>query len=268
MQSIQKLGVFDSGLGGLTVLNEICKYNPGIDILYFGDTARVPYGARGADTITRYALQDVRFLLSGGADAIVVACGTVSAVALNALRTAHPGLPIAGVIEEACAAAARETQSGHIAVLGTQATIGNGAYLRMLAAENPRLRVTGIACPLFVPIIESGISADDPIAHLAAERYLAPLRETDADAVILGCTHYPFLRETIAGVLPNAKLIDTGSALAQNLAARLGASPAAGADTRIEYCVSDDDTGFLPIANRFLDCIHAEKVRKVSIREV
>lgn len=265
MRSVQKIGVFDSGLGGLTVLNEICKYNPGLDILYFGDTARVPYGARSAETIARYALQDVRFLLDGGADAIVVACGTVSAVALSAIRDAYPTLPVAGVIASACAAAARETRSGHIAVLGTQATVRNGTYERMLAGEKPGLRVTGIACPLFVPLIESGISADDPIALLAAKRYLSPLCETDADTIVLGCTHYPFLRETIAQVLPNTKLIDIGTALAQNLALHLDAEPVKHDETHIDFCVSDDDTGFLPIANCFLDSIRADCVRKVHV---
>ena len=294
-----KLGIFDSGLGGLTVLNELCKYNPGLDIVYFGDTARVPYGSRSPETILRYAVQDVEFLLRQGTQAILVACGTVSATALPALREKF-SVPIFGVIETACRHAAAVTQTGHIAVLGTQATIASGTYGRSLRAYNPALRVTGVACPLFVPLIENGFDAADPITRLTCERYLAPLRGTDIDTLILGCTHYPFLQKTIAETLPGVRLIHTGTALALALPELLGDSkpqaqgdmqsklpissdvrgraddgesqPHTRSDTKskpsmpsdMRCYVSDAETGFLHIANRFLDAVQVKEAIQVS----
>jgi len=260
---MKKIGIFDSGLGGLTVLNEVCKYNPGLDLIYFGDTARVPYGSRSPETILRYATEDVEFLLKKGADAILVACGTVSAIALPELRKKY-AMPIFSVIETACWDAVKLTATGHIAVLGTQATIASETYHREIAVLDSEMRITGVACPLFVPLIESGLSPDDPITRLACERYLGALRDTDADTLILGCTHYPFLSKAISETLPNMKLINAGTALAQALPGLLGA--ASGAEkTRLCCYVSDTDTGFLSIANQFLDAISVDEVHKVEI---
>ncbi|MCL2695822.1 MAG: glutamate racemase [Clostridiales bacterium] len=260
---INKIGIFDSGLGGLTVLNEVCKYNPGLNLVYFGDTARVPYGPRSIQTITRYAKQDVAFLLAQGVQAILVACGTVSATALPALRETFD-VPILGVIETACAQAALATRTGHIAVLGTQATVASGAYNRALAEINQNLRVTGLACPLFVPLIENGFLSDDPITRLTCERYLAPLRDTDVDTVILGCTHYPFLAKAITETLPNVAFVNAGTALALALPKLLGEVEKQ-AQTQIEFYLSDEDSGFLPIANQFLDTVTVAGTRKAIL---
>jgi len=259
---ISKIGIFDSGLGGLTVLNEVCKYNPGLSLVYLGDTARVPYGSRSPQTITRYAVEDVENLLSHGVQAILVACGTVSAIALPVLREKYD-VPIFGVIDTACAGAAQTTKTGHIAVLGTQATVASCAYNRALEAIAPDLRVTGLACPLFVPLIENSFLSDDPITRLTCERYLAPLRDTDADTLILGCTHYPFLTQAISETLPKVTLINAGTALALALPELLG--PVKKHDhTQIDFYLSDEDTGFLHIANQFLDTVRVGETRKAT----
>ena len=263
MERFSRLGVFDSGLGGLTVLNEICKYNRGLDITYFGDTARVPYGSRTPETIARYAEQDMRFLLSEGVEAVVIACGTVSATCLDALKRRYR-VPIIGVIEPAAIAAARLTKTGHVGVLGTKATIQSGAYAKAIAAQSDAIRVSGYACPLFVPLIENGFDAFDPITRLTIERYLAPIRQTDVDTLILGCTHYPFLAEAIAQFLPNVRLLNIGTVLAASLREQIPLSDGE-TPSRVTYFVSDPDTGFQSIANARLDAIRAEQVHTVGI---
>lgn len=263
MEGYSKLGVFDSGLGGLTVLNEVCRHNPGLSFVYFGDTARVPYGSRSPETILRYAEQDVRFLLSEGVEAVVIACGTVSATCLEALQQRYR-IPILGVIEPAAKAAAAVTRTGHIGVLGTQATIRSGAYDKAIHAEDGAIRVSGFACPLFVPLIENGFAEDDPITRLVVERYLAPLAGTDIDTLILGCTHYPFLKGAIAEFLPHVRLLHIGTALAEALPRSIPLKPIY-APSEVQYFVSDPDTGFREIANAHLDAIRAENVRTVKI---
>ena len=258
-----KLGVFDSGLGGLTVLNEICKYNRGLEISYFGDTARVPYGSRSPETILRYAEQDMRFLLSRGVEAVVIACGTVSATCLGALRDRYR-VPIIGVIEPAAAEAARLTHTGHIGVLGTNATIRSDAYAKAIHMHNDAIRVSGIACPLFVPLIENGFGAFDPITKLTIERYLEPIASTDIDTLILGCTHYPFLTESIAAFLPDVRLLNIGTVLARTLGREIPLTDNE-QPSRVSYFVSDPDTGFQSIANAHLDAIRADDIHTVGI---
>lgn len=242
MSEYMKIGVFDSGLGGLTVLNAICAQNEGLSIVYFGDTARVPYGSRTPETITHYAEQDVRFLLSKGVEAIVVACGTVSSIALSKLHQVFD-LPIIGVIEPACEAAVSVTKSQHICVIGTHATVSSNAYSTCLSRIAPDCRVSGIECPLFVPLIENGFLEDDPITKLTVERYLAPIRETDVDTLILGCTHYPFLIDAIKEELPGIHLIDIGVALSQAIKKTLPLKHERTANL-VEYCFSDKETSF------------------------
>ncbi len=258
-----KIGVFDSGLGGLTVLNEICKYNTGLEITYFGDTARVPYGSRTPETIARYAEQDVRFLLSRGVEAIVIACGTVSATCLDRLQSLYR-IPILGVIAPAAKEAANMPKTGHIGVLGTKATVQSGAYAKELERVRSGLTITGIACPLFVPLIENGFSERDPITELTIERYLSPIRNTDTDTLILGCTHYPFLAEGIGTYLPGVKLLNIGTALAKTLRETI---PIRACDERstVSYFVSDDDIAFQTIANAHLDAIAATDLKKINI---
>lgn len=265
MTEYGKIGVFDSGLGGLTVLNAICAANEGLSIVYFGDTARVPYGSRTPDTIVHYARQDVRFLLNEGVEAIIVACGTVSAIALKTLKTEVP-VPIIGVIEPACRAAASVTKTGHICVIGTSATVSSNAYSTCLFGLDPKLRVSGVACPLFVPLIENGFKEDDPITRLTVERYLAPIRETDADTLILGCTHYPFLIDAIQSELPHMHLIDIGVALSETVKHDLPLTHAH-AQNRVEYCFSDRETSFKRFDTEHLKSLPKGEIRAVNIEQ-
>lgn len=260
---MNRIGVFDSGLGGLTVLNEICKYNQGLDIIYFGDTARVPYGSRTVDTIARYAEQDVRFLLAQGVEGIVIACGTVSAIGLDSLRQRF-GVPIFGVIEAASAEALRRTTTDHITVLGTKATVQSGAYSAEIHKKNNGCKVTQIACPLLVPLIENGFAAEDPITMLTLQRYLQPIMDGDSDTLILGCTHYPYLDRSIRSLLPKVQTINIGTALAKALPSLMALDPSDSA-CRVTYYVSDPDTDFQAIANANLDSIRADSVHSVNI---
>ena len=261
MSAYQKIGVFDSGLGGLTVLNAICEQNDGLSIVYFGDTARVPYGSRTPETIIRYAEQDVRFLLSKGVEAIIVACGTVSAIALSKLHQTFD-LPIIGVIEPACSAAAAVTKTKHICVIGTHATVGSNAYSTCLNRIAPDCRVSGIECPLFVPLIENGFREDDPITKLTVERYLAQINGTDIDTLILGCTHYPFLSNAIKKQLPGVRLIDIGVALSDTVKENLFFQHEAKGN-RVEYCFSDKETSF-----KSFDAEHLKSLPKGEIHAV
>ena len=250
------VGVFDSGLGGLSAVREIRALLPRESLVYFGDTGRVPYGTRSTETIRRYAAQDIRFLLShADCKAVVVACGTVSANALDELRAAND-VPIIGVIDPAVEAAVRATKNKKIGVIATPSTIASGAYERALHAKDPALSVTSCACALFVPLVENGfVDADDPIPCLTAERYLAPIRECGADTLILGCTHYPLLSAVISRVLPGVTLIDTGREAAHSLQSLLSANGMQNDSTEMgdaAYYVSDEPQGFARAAARFL----------------
>ncbi|MBQ3159457.1 MAG: glutamate racemase, partial [Clostridia bacterium] len=207
MSTLKRLGVFDSGLGGLTVLNEVCKYNPGLDVVYFGDTARVPYGSRTVETINRYAEQDVRFLLSQGVEAILIACGTVSTNCLPSLQSIF-SLPIVGVIDAGCQAALRASKAKRIGVIGTRATVASGAYERKLHALRPEVKVISQACPLIVPSVEAGVEPSDPLAGLICDRYFKAFEGQKVDALIMGCTHYPVYRELFQQRLPGATMLD------------------------------------------------------------
>lgn len=262
MNRINKIGVFDSGLGGLTVLNEICKYNPGLNIVYFGDTARVPYGSRTNDTIMAYARQDVRFLKTHEVDAIIVACGTVSSIAIDALR-AELDIPIFGVIESAALTAVKQSKSKKIGIIGTPATIRNGAYSRVIRSVTPQAECVGIPCPLLVPLIENGYAENDELVEMACRRYLSGFDNTGVDTVIMGCTHYPFYETVFSRLAPDISFINIGTALARELKNLLNLK--LGQDTRVEYFVSDPDTGFQAIANSFLDSISARDITPINI---
>ena len=259
----QRIGVFDSGLGGLTVLNAIFAENKGLSVVYFGDTARVPYGSRTPETIMRYAEQDVRFLLSKDVEAIIVACGTVSAIALNKLHETFD-LPIIGVIEPACEAAVSVTKTNHICVIGTHATVSSNAYSSCLKRIAPHCRVSGIACPLFVPLIENGFREDDPITKLTVERYLAPIREQDIDTLVLGCTHYPFFTNIIRETLPGMHLIDIGVALSKKVNSLIRPTEPEQED-QIEYCFSDKETGFKRFDSEHLKNLPKGEISVVNI---
>lgn len=252
------IGIFDSGLGGLSAVREIRTLLPHEDLVYFGDTGRVPYGTRSAETIRRYAAQDIRFLQThADCKAVVVACGTVSANALDDLCK-NNSVPIIGVIDPAVAAAAHATKNGKIGVIATPSTIASDAYARALHALDERFSVTSCACALFVPLVENGfVDADDPIPCLTAERYLAPIRESGADTLILGCTHYPLLADAIR-TLTDGKLtlIDPGAEAAKCLAEQQladGSKAESGRRGSLKLYVSDTDDGFAERARSFLD---------------
>ncbi len=248
------IGVFDSGVGGLTVLRALRDRLPSEDLLYLGDTARVPYGTRSPDTVVRYARRVAGHLVRRGIKALVVACNTATTWALSDLEAAGAelGLPVIGVISPGVDAALARTRTGHVAVIGTEGTVRGGAYHRHLHARRPDVRVDAIACPLFVALAEEGWT-DDDIALLVARRYLAPLRD-GADTLILGCTHYPLLADAIVAALPGVTLVDSATATAEATARRLAAAhllrPSGPGSAR--FLVTDHVDRFRAVGARFL----------------
>ena len=190
------IGVFDSGVGGLTVVREIMRHLPNENLVYFGDTARVPYGSKSKDTIIRFSRQIIRFLKTKDVKAIVIACNTASALALEIVRQ-EIDIPIIGVVVPGARAAVRETRNKKIGVLGTEATIKSEMYTKLMQQEDADVSVVGKACPLFVPLIEEGF-AKHPITKEVIDIYLQDVKESGIDTLILGCTHYPLLRDSIA----------------------------------------------------------------------
>lgn len=199
MQAINPIGVFDSGVGGLTVASEVMKQLPNERIIYFGDTARVPYGNKSKKAIIKYSKQIVNFLLEKNVKGIVIACNTASAFALDEIIS-QVSIPIIGVIEPGAKTAAYVTKNNNIGIIGTKGTINSGMYQHLLNETNPEFVVHEKACPLFVPLVEEGW-INDPITFDVARRYLEDFIEIDIDTLVLGCTHYPLLRDTIGSVL-------------------------------------------------------------------
>ena len=216
------IGVFDSGLGGLTAVRELRQLLPSENIIYFGDTARVPYGGRSAEILLKYARQDVRFLRSHDIKAILVACGTVSTTALPQLRQ-ESDIPILGVVEPACRRAAAVTRNRRVGLIATAASVRSGAYQRSLRQLDPDIAVTAKACPLFVPLVENGrFRRGDVVIETVAREYLEPLRREGLDTLILGCTHYPFAAKAISRVLGSGvALLDGGDGTARETRRRL-----------------------------------------------
>ncbi len=196
------VGVFDSGLGGLTVVREITRQLPEENIVYFGDTARVPYGSKSQSTVIHYTEQILRFLYTKDVKAIVVACNTVSAYALEEVKHSVP-VPIIGVVIPGARVAAHATVNGRVGVIGTEATVHSGLYTRIIQEMAPGVQVFSKACPLFVPLVEEGLWKDSVTTEIAA-RYLSELKDADVDTLIMGCTHYPLLRSTIREVIGNS----------------------------------------------------------------
>lgn len=263
------IGVFDSGLGGLTAVRELARLMPEEELVYFGDTGRVPYGGRSRDILVQYARQDVRFLRSFDPKAIVIACGTVSTTALDVLRR-ESDLPIFGVVEPAARAVAELSASGRVGLIGTKATIRSGAYERELLRLRPDAVVTAEACPLFVPLVEAGRSRPgDVVVETVAEEYLAPLKAQGVDTLILGCTHYPLLKEVIGGVMgPEVRLVDVGARCARFVAAeldRLGLRTDRAEAARRRYFVSDSTGDFAELASVFLGENVTDDVEKIDI---
>ncbi len=193
------IGVFDSGVGGLTVAREIMRQIPNEKIVYFGDTARVPYGSKSKETVTRYSRQIVRFLQTQQVKAIVVACNTASAYALDEIEK-EVDIPMIGVVKPGAKVAAETTVNGKIGVIGTEGTIGSNIYPRYIKEINPKVSVVGKACPLFTPLVEEGL-LQDPVTDEIAKRYLAELIDIGIDTLILGCTHYPLIRSTLGRIV-------------------------------------------------------------------
>lgn len=266
------IGVFDSGVGGLTAVRELARLLPGEDIIYFGDTGRVPYGGRSPETILKYARQDVTFLRTFDLKAIVIACGTVSTIALETLTREVP-LPVIGVVEPAVSMAAAESRRGRIGLIGTKATIRSGAYERALERQRPDARITAaLACPLFVPLVENGrFAPGDPLVDLVVAEYLEPFARAEVDTLILGCTHYPLLADAISNYLgPGVTLINSGAACAHRVAALLDSSDGRNSHTSggsHRYFVSDSVADFGALASIFLGENMSGQVDQVAIEK-
>jgi len=230
--SRRPIGVFDSGAGGLTVVRALRKALPGEDIVYLGDTARVPYGSKSPRTVEKYSLACQRFLLERGVKLVLIACNTASANALPALREASP-VPVIGAVEPGAQSALAATTSGHIGVIGTLGTVRSGAYAKAIGQLDPHAKLAALACPLLVPLAEEGWThGDDEIAIAIARRYLVELFAQDAaiDTLVLGCTHYPLLRDVLARVAADVAgreiaVVDSASAMAEAAREALGSGP-------------------------------------------
>lgn len=248
------IGVFDSGIGGLTVAGELIRQLPAERLVYFGDTARVPYGPKAPSTVRRYSREIATYLQEQGVKAIVVACNTATAHALAALR-AELRIPVVGVIEPGARAATAASRTGDIGVIGTAGTIRSGAYERAIREIAPMARISTQACPLFVPLAEEGW-IDKEATRLVAREYLQPLVDAQVDTVVLGCTHYPLLKNAIAEVLgPDVRLIDSAAETAAETRRVLAADDLESRDVEApthRFIASDDSSQFRRLGERFL----------------
>ncbi len=213
----RSIGIFDSGIGGLTVVAEVARQLPKEEIVYFGDTARLPYGPKSTETVIQFAIQDSEFLLSQNVKMIVIACNTASAAALGELQSRYD-VPVIGVIEPGALAAVSSTLNGRVGVIGTEGTIASHAYRESIRRLDSEIEIIEQSCPLFVPLAEEGWT-DREVTLVVAHEYLAPLRDAGVDVVVLGCTHYPILKQTVQKVFgPNVKLIDSAEETARDVA--------------------------------------------------
>ncbi len=263
------IGVFDSGLGGLTAMSELHKIMPDEDIIYFGDSARIPYGTKSPSVIRKFALQDARFLLSKGVKAILVACGTVSSNCLEDVKS-ESQVPVVGVIDAAAFAASEIARNGKgmVAVLGTAATVKSGAFEKALN-ENDIDNVVSRACPMFVPLVENWHpDKDDRATNAIISEYLSGIAKLSPDATILGCTHYPLLASAIKNHLPESELISSGAEAAKALKNELeilGLTNKSGG--KVEYYTSDDAELFRENAEKFLKTELDGEVNHIDIEK-
>ncbi|MDO4343406.1 MAG: glutamate racemase [Eubacteriales bacterium] len=270
-ESEKPIGMFDSGVGGLTVAREVMRNMPGEKIVYFGDTARVPYGNKSKEIILRYSRQIVRFLQSQDVKAIVVACNTASAFALEEIRH-ELKIPMIGVVKPGARVACKATRNNRIGVIGTNGTISSGLYTEFIREMNPRAQVVGKACPLFVPLVEENMWKD-PVTKEMVRRYLTPLKEQNIDTLILGCTHYPLLRSVIREVMGESVTLvnpayETACSL-KELLAREGLTNEAAPETKkhpYRFFVSDAAETFQKFANSILP-VDIENAQKINIEE-
>jgi len=252
------IGVFDSGLGGLTAVRELVRALPDESVVYFGDTARVPYGSKSRETVTRFSLEIARFLARQDIKVLLVACNTAASYALETLER-HLDVPVVGVIEPPVRAALEAGLARRVGVIGTQATEASGAYAQAIERLAPGAYVATRACPLLVPLIEEGW-VEHPVTHAVAEDYLGDLRAEELDSLILGCTHYPLIAPLVAEILgPGVRLVDSGAEAAKATAALLrerGAlaapDPVAGREPRHHFYLSDERLSFGRVARAFL----------------
>lgn len=246
------VGIFDSGVGGLTVMKEIIELLPGENIIYFGDTARVPYGTRSREIVTKYSMENTEFLMSKGIKALVVACNTASSISLPLLRREF-SVPVIGVVEPGARAAAAGTKLKKVAVIGTEATINSRSYEEAIKAIDSSVEVSGIACPLFVPLIEEGW-LNGEIVKLTAEKYLSSLRYNCVDSIVLGCTHYPMIKDVIKDV-SGVPLIDSAVETAKEVKRVLeekGMLRQSGEEGSREFYVTDFPEKFSSVGENFL----------------
>ncbi len=265
----RSIGVFDSGLGGLTCVNELLKVLPDENIVYFGDTGRVPYGSRSEETITKYVRGDMNFLISHDIKLIVAACGTASTVALPTVSVEYD-VPSIGVVEPAVDAAVAATRNGKIGIIGTAGTIANGKYVKLIAERNPSLQTFAKACPLFVPLVENGLTEHE-ITRLACSMYLEDIKSSGVDTLILGCTHYPMLKKVIGDFMGDSvTLIDPGYETAHFVRKFLEQNNLLATDGIREnhrYYVSDTVDGFEKMASLFMNRDIGGQVEKIDIEK-
>lgn len=264
----EPIGIFDSGVGGLTVTREIMRQLPCENLIYFGDTARVPYGNKSRETILRYSTQIVNYLRTKEVKAIVIACNTATAFALEELQQ-QIVIPVIGVVWPGAIAAAQATTNKHIGIIGTAGTVKSRVYNKYLRQLDPDITVVSKACPLFVPLVEEGLT-EDRVTDDIARRYLTEFREYDVDTLVLGCTHYPLLRNTIRRIMGEEVTLvnpayETAKSLKQLLTEK-NLLNTSGKENHHEYCASDMTEQFVTFADRVLPC-PVDRIRMVNIEK-
>lgn len=262
------IGVFDSGVGGLTAVREMMRILPHENIIYFGDTARVPYGSHDKETIIKFSKQDLQFLLEKDVKAVLVACGTVSSTALSTLQR-MTNIPVVGVVESAAKEAVEVSRNNKILVLATTATIKSHAYLNEILKIDKTVDVYEMACPLFVPLVENGyIESGNEITRMVVADYLKKVSGFKADTVILGCTHYPLLKHFISDAMGNINMVEVGRAAVKymlNVLHKEGLQNDDATCSQQEYFVSESIESFTSIANMFLGNEFHGRIEKINI---
>lgn len=266
----QCIGIFDSGLGGLTAVKQIINELPNENIIYFGDTGRVPYGTRSKETILKYTRSDIRFLNTFNVKTIVIACGTASSAALPAIKNEF-NVPIIGVIDAAVYAAVRATKCNKIGILGTVGTIKSKEYERQIKAYDSNIQTFSKACPMFVPLVENGYFSSE-VTRLIVAEYLEDIRREGVDTLILGCTHYPLLQDVIAEYMgSDVTLINSGAEVAKYLKKKLTKEDMLHSKiadkTQYQYYVSDDISSFEELGSIFLEREINGQVNKIDIEK-
>ena len=254
MSDPRPIGIFDSGVGGLTVVGKMREILPGEDIIYFGDTARVPYGTKSKETITKFSVENVEFLMTHNVKLVIVACNTASSLSLDFLKRCFK-VPVIGVIEPGAREAVNATRNNRIGVIGTHATVSSGAYEKAIARISPRYFVFTQACPLFVPLVEEGWS-DKDVTKRVTHIYLDPLKGKSVDTLIMGCTHYPMLKNVLRKVMgKNVVLVDSAREVAKGAKEILDANGLLNVSKRRgehKFFVSDEPNRFVKIGEKFL----------------